>query len=121
MLGFMNDIRPALFLSDVLVLPSYREGFPNVVLQAGSMAKPVIASDINGCNEVVEPGINGWLVPAGDEIGLERAMLESINTSEQVLISMGTKARERIKSRFEQQAHWNRMKNFYSQLLAMNS
>jgi glycosyltransferase involved in cell wall biosynthesis len=49
--GFQNDIRPFLAASDALVFPSYREGFPNVVLQAGAMGLPSIVTDINGCNE----------------------------------------------------------------------
>lgn len=116
-LGFMNDIRPALILSDVLVLPSYREGFPNVVLQAGAMGLPVIATDINGCNEVIEPGFNGWLVPARDAKALHQTMQSAMQTPEADLISMGKHARERIKARFERIEHWHRMENFYRDLL----
>ena len=52
--GFQKDVRPYFAISDVLVFPSYREGFPNVVLQAGAMNSPSIVSDINGCNEIIE-------------------------------------------------------------------
>jgi len=52
--GFRNDIRPYLAVSNCLVFPSYREGFPNVVLQAGAMSLPSIVSDINGCNEIIQ-------------------------------------------------------------------
>lgn len=117
-LGFMDDIRPALCLADMLVLPSYREGFPNVVLQAGAMKLPVIATDINGCNEVVEPDFNGWLVPAQDAKALKKAMLSAMNTSESERIRMGEQARGRIKERFERIDHWKRMQNFYCKLLA---
>jgi len=61
--GFQNDVRPFLAISDCLVFPSYREGFPNVVMQAGSMGLPAIVSDINGCNEIVEEGVNGVIIP----------------------------------------------------------
>lgn len=117
-LGFMDDIRPALVLSKILVLPSYREGFPNVVLQAGAMKLPVIATDINGCNEVIEPGFNGWLVPARDAKALQKAMQSAMQTPEADLASMGQHARERIKARFERIEHWRRMENFYRELLA---
>lgn len=117
-LGFMDDIRPALSLTDVLVLPSYREGFPNVVLQAGAMGLPVIATDINGCNEVVEPGFNGWLVPARDANALQQAMQAAMQTPEIERTSMGQRARERIKERFERTEHWQRMEQFYRELLA---
>jgi glycosyltransferase involved in cell wall biosynthesis len=116
-LGFLQDIRPALKAADVLVLPSYREGFPNVVLQAGSMRLPVIATDINGCNEVIETGVNGWLVPVRDAIALEDKMRVVYHTHQDVLQKMGNSARARIIKNFEQHAHWNRMLNFYKSLI----
>jgi glycosyltransferase involved in cell wall biosynthesis len=60
--GFMNDIRPSLAASDCLVLPSYREGFPNVVLQASCMNVPSIVTNINGSNEIIQDGENGLVV-----------------------------------------------------------
>ncbi len=116
-LGFMRDIRPALLASNVLILPSYREGFPNVVLQAGAMGLPVIATDINGCNEIIEPGFNGWLVEPRNADSLRRAMLEACRASAETLVGMGQRARERIQQRFEQQQHWANMVAFYTRLL----
>lgn len=116
-LGFLKDIRPALRAADVLVLPSYREGFPNAVLQAGAMELPVIATDINGCNEVIEPGYNGWLVPPRDAQTLSDAMRQAMQTSVHVRREMGQQARVRVKQRFERQLHWERMVAFYQELL----
>ncbi len=116
-LGFMNDIRPALQASNVLVLPSYREGFPNSVLQAASMERPVIASDINGCNEIIEPGLNGWLVPPRNSLALCDAMSEAMQTPFEILLNMGQQSRLRIEQRFEQRHHWMRMVQFYQALL----
>lgn len=62
-IGFQADIRPYLVLSDTFVFPSYREGFPNVVLQAIAMEVPCIVSDINGCNEIIREGETGAIVP----------------------------------------------------------
>lgn len=112
-LGFQHDIRPALMVADVLVLPSYREGFPNVVLQAGAMALPVIATDISGCNEVIEPGLNGWLVPAGNALRLQQAMKTAFEATPEVLHTKGQAARARVIERFERQGHWSRMVAFY--------
>lgn len=112
-LGFQDDIRAALLSADVLVLPSYREGFPNVLLQAGSMALPVIASDVNGCNEIVTPGLNGWLVPSRSSEALRLAMQAAMETSEESLVAMGRAARLHVKACFEQEAHWQRMVEFY--------
>lgn len=72
--GWQEDIRPYLAASDVFVFPSYREGFPNVVLQAGAMNLPSIVTDINGSNEIIIPGENGIIIPAKDEETLYQAM-----------------------------------------------
>lgn len=117
-LGFQTDIRPALAASNVLVLPSYREGFPNAVLQAGAMELPVIATDISGSNEVIEPEFNGWIVPPRQIRPLESAMLEAMKKPKFELESMGKRARSRIKERFEREDHWNRMLEFYTACLA---
>lgn len=117
-LGFQKDIRPALAASDVLVLPSYREGFPNAVLQAGAMELPVIATDISGSNEVIETGFNGWLVPPRQVPPLASAMNAAMNKSKAELAAMGKRARARIEERFEREDHWNRMLEFYTASLA---
>jgi len=61
--GFQQDVRPFFAISDALAFPSYREGFPNVVMQAGAMGLPSIVSDINGCNEIIVEGENGLIIP----------------------------------------------------------
>ena len=75
--GFQQDIRPYLAAAKVLTFPSYREGFPNVPLQAGAMGCMLLLSDINGCNEIVENGVDGKLVPTKDRNQLLKAMMES--------------------------------------------
>lgn len=115
-LGFQQDIRPALLAADVLVLPSYREGFPNVVLQAGAMELPVLATDISGSNEVIAPGFNGWLVPPKNCEMLAAEMMRIQKISRSDLRQMGIQARSRIVERFERKAHWHRMLSFYQSL-----
>ncbi|MEJ3589533.1 MULTISPECIES: glycosyltransferase family 4 protein [Pseudomonas] len=117
LLGFQQDIRTALLSSDILVLPSYREGFPNVVLQGGAMGLPCIVTDISGCNEIIEPGFNGWLVPPQDHQGLTDAMLESLSSPPDLLSRMGRNARQRVVSRFNRKDHLLRMANFYKEEL----
>tara|TARA_R110001599_G_scaffold137238_4_gene315951 strand:- start:736 stop:1902 length:1167 start_codon:yes stop_codon:yes gene_type:complete len=111
--GFLDDIRPPLNESDVLVLPSYREGFPNVLLQAGSMELPVIATDISGCNEVIEHGSNGWLVQPQNVASLREAMEAAMDLDASKLAMMGRMARSKITRDFEQSDHWTRMVEFY--------
>lgn len=118
-IGFMKDIRPALLVSDVLILPSYREGFPNVLLQAGSMQVPVIATNVNGCNEIVVPGNNGWLVPSKDELALNKAMEAAFYCQKSELQKMGERYRKKVQAQFEQREHWQRMVEFYNRELAI--
>lgn len=73
-IGYQEDVRPFFAFAKALVFPSYREGFPNVVLQAGAMGLPSIVTDINGCNEIIVPKINGSIIPPKDKAALERAM-----------------------------------------------
>ncbi len=76
--GFQSDVRPYFTISDVLVFPSYREGFPNVVLQSLAMEIPAIVTDINGCNEIITDNYNGLIVKPGNEESLENAMCKFI-------------------------------------------
>lgn len=76
--GPIEDVRPLIADADVVVLPSYREGTPMSLLEAAAMAKPMIATDVPGCREVVRDGFNGWLVPARDAPALAGAMLRAI-------------------------------------------
>jgi len=115
--GFMDDIRPALINASTLVLPSYREGFPNVVLQAGAMALPVIASDINGCNEVIDPGFNGWLIPARDSNALAQAMAEAMALKAEAIDEVGKNARQLICERFERTQYLEHLQSFYREAL----
>jgi len=115
--GFLEDIRPALEACDVLILPSYREGFPNVVLQAGAMAKPVIATDINGCNEVIENDFNGWLVPPRDASALAERMEHVMSMPAAELEKLGSNARDRVVERYEQEAYRKKLLEFYKGLL----
>ena len=65
-LGHRDDIKELTALADIYVLPSYREGVPRTLLEAASMAKPIVTTDTVGCREVVEDGLNGFLVPVKD-------------------------------------------------------
>ncbi|MCZ8169811.1 glycosyltransferase family 4 protein [Flavobacterium sp.] len=103
--GYQNDVRPYFALADALVFPSYREGFPNVVLQAGAMALPSIVSDINGCNEIIEHGVNGLIVPVKTVQPLFDAMYTMV-TDVDLRHQMQAKARSLITQRYEQQVIW---------------
>lgn len=106
--GYQNDVRPYFSIADVLTFPSYREGFPNVVMQAGAMGLPSIVSNINGCNEIIEQNINGFIIPVKNMDALYDAMLKMILNSD-----MKLKTREMITTRFEQKVVWEALLNEY--------
>jgi glycosyltransferase involved in cell wall biosynthesis len=113
--GYQDDVRPYLAISDVFVLPSYREGFPNVVLQAGAMGLPCIVTDINGSNEIIQQSVNGQIIPKKSVIDLFNAMelyLNNIN----LLNQHQSKARELIKEKYECQVVWDALLEEYKQL-----
>jgi glycosyltransferase involved in cell wall biosynthesis len=104
-IGYQIDVRPYFALADALVFPSYREGFPNAVLQAGAMELPSIVSDINGCNEIIEHGVNGLIVPVKTVQPLFDAMYTLV-TDVNLRNQMQVNARSSITQRYEQQVIW---------------
>src|SRR5690606_8323020 len=114
--GFQDDVRPYMAISDAFVFPSYREGFPNGVLQAGAMEMPAIVTDINGCNEIVNNRENGLVIPVKDENSLLAAMNEIVRDSD--LRSVLTKnLRAEIEEKYSQQKVWEALKAEYERLL----
>lgn len=104
--GYQNDVRPYFAISNALVFPSYREGFPNVVMQAGAMNLPSIVSNINGCNEIIIEGENGIIIPVKDQNALLNAM--KIVAQNDIVIQKYTQnARPLIVSRYEQNVVWD--------------
>ena len=114
--GFQNDVRPFFALSNCLVFPSYREGFPNVVMQAGAMGLPSIVSDINGCNEIIKNDINGIIIPPKNTDALHDAMYKIVedNDFRKILIK---DTRKLIVERYEQHIVWKTIKDQYDLLL----
>lgn len=114
--GFQKDVRPFLSISDTLVFPSYREGFPNVVMQSGAMGLPCIVSNINGCNEIIMQDINGTIIPVKKIDALYNAM-EAYLTDKNSVERMKQVARNEIISRFEQKVLWQSIREEYVDLL----
>ncbi len=113
--GVQKDIRPYVTISHVLTFPSYREGFPNVVLQCSCMELPCIVSNINGCNEVIEDKLNGLIIPVKDAEALEKAMQYMIDFPDERL-AMIPHTRSRIIQRYKQEFVWNEILKFYQTL-----
>ena len=102
--GFQKDVRPYFLLSDALVFPSYREGFPNVVLQSLALQVPAIVTDINGSNEIITHGKNGLIVPPKNASELQKAM-ERLLTDRALRENLRAYSQQSV-LRFEQKLVW---------------
>ncbi|WP_282070210.1 glycosyltransferase family 4 protein [Olleya namhaensis] len=111
-LGFKEDVRPYLAVSHVMVFPSYREGFPNVVMQACAMEVPSIVTNINGCNELIENQESGLIIPVKDSKNLYESMKTMISNKEN-LNSYGIKGRNEVISKFKQEFVWEELLKEY--------
>ena len=114
--GFQQDVRPFFAISDALAFPSYREGFPNVVMQAGAMGLPSIVSDINGCNEIIVEGENGLIIPPKNVEKLKEKML-TLAKDKNLYTKLKGNSRRMIENRYEQSVVWNALLEEYEGLL----
>lgn len=117
--GYREDVRPYFAISDILAFPSYREGFPNVVMQAGAMNIPSIVTDINGCNEIIKDHDNGLVIPPKDEEALFLAMNHLLEHSEE-RVKMALKAREEITQYYDRKRFWQELLREYKKLESEN-
>ncbi|HMN13111.1 MAG TPA: glycosyltransferase family 4 protein [Bellilinea sp.] len=101
-LGQTNDVRPHLADADCVVLPSYREGTPRSLLEAAAMARPLIATDVPGCRDVVDDGVNGWLCKAKDVDDLADKMLQFTESSHAQRLEMGRQSRLKAERQFNE-------------------
>ena len=114
--GSKKDVRPYYLISDVFVFPSYREGFPNTVLEAGAMGLPSVVTDINGSNEIIIEGKNGLIIPSMDEDALYTAMKYCVENPDEVK-KMASHARALVISRYEQKFVWEALLKEYNDLV----
>ena len=102
--------------SDCFVFPSYREGFPNTVLEAGAMGLPSIVTDINGSREIIQQGINGIIIPSNDTSALFDAMMEMMSNMK-LRDKMAHNARPVIAARYEQSFVRKCLYDYYADIL----
>lgn len=110
--GYQPDVRPYFAISNVLVFPSYREGFPNVVMQAGAMELPCIVTDINGCNEIIMSDYNGLIIPVKNANAIFEGMklfLEDTLYYQKLKLH----ARKKIVENYEQETVWKAVLDEY--------
>ena len=115
-LGSVDDVRPMIAQSHVLVLPSYREGTPKILLEAASCGLPIVATDIAGCQGVVVEGVNGFLVPVKDSVVLAERIGRLCGDAE-MRREMGMKGREIILQGFSSEIVVRETLRVYEELL----
>ncbi|NOX65192.1 MAG: glycosyltransferase family 4 protein [Chlorobi bacterium] len=101
-LGFTDDVRPYIENADVVILPSYREGMSRILLEASSMGKPIITTDVPGCRDVVDDIQTGFLCKARDSDDLAEKMLQIIEISNEERALMGKRGREKMVNEFDE-------------------
>jgi glycosyltransferase involved in cell wall biosynthesis len=110
--GHQIDVRSYFSIADCLAFASYREGFPNVVMQAGAMDLPCIVTNINGCNEIIVDRQNGLIIEAKNEKSLYNAM-QLVLTDPDLLYNLKSKSRQMIVSRYDKNVVWNALLEEY--------
>lgn len=118
--GLQYDVRPWMSVADCAVLASYREGFPNAVIEAGAMGLPQIVTDINGANEIIVEGENGTIIPPRDSEALYCAMKRMALDSAWRL-QLASKARPMVASRYDQDYVRKCLYEFYDKILGNES
>ena len=99
--GFQADVKPFICNANCVVHPSWHEGMSNTLLESAAMCRPLITTDIHGCKEAVEEGVNGWLVPLRDEEALHHAMKRFVELTHDEKVQMGLAGRTRMETLFD--------------------
>lgn len=101
-LGKTDDVRPYLVDADCVVLPSYREGVPRSLLEAAAMKRPIITTDVVGCRDAVDDGVNGLLCQVRDADDLAKKMIQMISLSPENRLAMGEAGRRKVEAEFDE-------------------
>ena len=102
LLGVQDDVRPAIAAADCVVLPSYREGLSRSLLEAAAMGRPLIASDVPGCREVIDDGVTGFLCAVRSAGSLATAMERIAAMSPGERAAMGANGRRKVAAEYDQ-------------------
>jgi len=111
----VDDVKPFIVKSDVVVLPSYREGLPKVLLEAASCERAIVATDVPGCREIVEHGINGLLVPPKDVNSLAESMLK-LARDPGLRLQMGRNGRKKVLREFDEEVVIKKTMEIYKKM-----
>jgi len=101
-LGEAHDVRPVIANADCVVLPSYREGVPRTLMEASAMGRPIVATDVPGCREVVADGVTGLLCEAKNARSLADKLAQVLDMDEDARREMGLRGREKVIAEFDE-------------------
>ena len=115
--GWQDDIATAISMSHIICLPSYREGLPKILIEAASCGRPIVTTDVPGCRETVQDGVNGYLVPVKDANKLKDALIKLIE-NEEIRLSMGKASRELAEKQFSTKIVNEKIYSVYQKAIA---
>jgi glycosyltransferase involved in cell wall biosynthesis len=101
-IGVTEDVRPHINSSDCVVLPSYREGVPKTLLEAAAMGKSIITTEVEGCKDVVDDGVNGYLCNVRDYNDLAEKMQTMLTMNSKDIEQMGLNGRKKMEQEFDE-------------------
>ncbi len=119
-LGEAHDVRPLIAAADCVVLPSYREGVPRTLMEAAAIGRPIVATDVPGCREVVADGVNGLLCEVRSVESLAAALARMLDMSDAERREMGERGRQKVASEFDERAVVERYKDLVQNLTGVS-
>ena len=119
-LGEAHDVRPLIAAADCIVLPSYREGVPRTLMEASAMGRPIVATDVPGCREVVADGVNGLLCEARNVDSLAAKLAEMLDMGDAARRDMAGRGREKVAREFDERSVIERYKALIAQLTGIS-
>jgi glycosyltransferase involved in cell wall biosynthesis len=119
-LGEAHDVRPFIAASDCVVLPSYREGVPRTLMEASAMGRPIVATDVPGCREVVAEGVNGLLCEVRNADSLAERLAQMLDMSGEARRAMGERGRQKVAAEFDERVVIEKYKDLVRNLTGVS-
>ena len=119
-LGEAHDVRPFIAAADCVVLPSYREGVPRTLMEASAMGRPIVATDVPGCREVVADGVNGLLCEVRNAESLAARLAQMLDMSGVARRAMGERGRQKVAAEFDERVVVERYKDLVRNLTGVS-
>jgi glycosyltransferase involved in cell wall biosynthesis len=119
-LGEAHDVRPFIAAADCVVLPSYREGVPRTLMEASAMGRPIVATDVPGCREVVAEGVNGLLCEVRNADSLAERLAQMLDMSGEARRAMGERGRQKVAAEFDERVVIEKYKDLVRNLTGVS-